>query len=200
MYKRQVMAIALLIIISVGVNKVYACGGSGGPGPHVPNCDSTPGGSWYCLNYYAIPNFSCPNNCTSITTGQYYDYCATRFFEITCKPTPLYNGGCAYEFWCGIVAHSPSRAGLCVYDCGINWFWIKSNATDDHYLEAFHRTADGYALPIPEDCDEGTIGKLDWQNTHYYYDTDVLQGWCREGTQLDYGESNTSACENQWWQ
>ncbi len=158
---------------------------------HPDTCDDTSDPTeWYRLTFTGIGG--CPTSCTPDTSDPYLDYCG-HTLTLTCKPTPLYGGVCAYEYW-----FNDTRVGLCVYTCGINEFQVKFNGADlCRVLSTRHRTQDEL---FPAGCDEGAEGKYDWQVCIY----DAVSGtryplFCREGPSVGWESDGVkSDCEKEW--
>jgi hypothetical protein len=126
-----------------------------------------------------------------------FDNCG-RFLYVACEETPEMDYYCAYNYYFNWT----TRIGLCVYNCGLNAFQLKKNASGGRFLRTRHRTQDQMTYY----CDEGTNNKYDWQIVDYNSVTGTKTGYCRE-SYLDPNEEQywepdegqVSACELIWW-
>lgn len=125
-----------------------------------------------------------------------YDDCG-NYLYVVCKETPEFNYYCAYNFY-----FNYNRVGLCIYTCGLNAFQVRKNINGKRILQTRHRTQDRLVYG----CDEGTIGKYDWQVVVYNSVTGGKTGYCRESSlnpaterYWEPNEGQVSACEKVWW-
>ena len=163
-----------------------------------PCADTNASGPWRYQNFTGIGpcgDYDCWFE--PMESDPVFDDCGD-FLYVACEETPELDYYCAYNFYFNWT----TRVGLCVYNCGINYFQVKKNANGSRILQTRHRTQDQMVWG----CDEGTENKYDWQIVVYNCVTGAKTGYCRESyldpSEEQYWESNdgqVSACELTWW-
>jgi len=142
-----------------------------------------------------------------------YDGCGHDVI-MGCEETPDFDYYCAFNY--RYDGQEGFRVGLCVYECGINEFEIIKNKGRCRMILARHRTRDKPPQdplcnppnpPCSPDCDEGTIGKYNWQIVLTDLFTLTKAGICRESyTKPSYlwgwqsSEGEQGPCQYIWWQ
>ncbi|MGD0078598.1 MAG: hypothetical protein ABR969_10955 [Sedimentisphaerales bacterium] len=136
-----------------------------------------------------------------IVSDPCYDRCSSKLY-VACQETPEFDYYCAYNFWC-----NNTRVGLCVYNCGRNYFWIlKNNAgcriTATRHIARDIPPQDPECYPWGcDDCDEGTIGYYNWQVVFTTVVNGQKAGWCKQDltfdTNINYGQPGP--CKITWW-
>jgi len=167
------------------------------------------------INNWQYVNFTGIGTCDYLDCWEWGEYYSDPFWDgcvnwvyVGCNETPEFDYYCAYNFW----YNGSTRVGLCVYDCGINYFWVLKNTGGCRIRMTRHITRDRppqdpYCNPpypsCDSSCDEQTIDYYNWQVvlTDININNITRIGSCKQAYTFDpnIGYGNNGPCKLVWW-
>ena len=156
------------------------------------NCeDVTPGGQWHDL----LGVETCWADCddTTLSRAPHEDECNNMLLIKCVKPS---SGPCGFNYFFRNDVGQETLVGVCVYDCGVNYFEYMLNIGGRRIVKTRHSVHDN---PLIVGCDQGVIGSYDWQ----VYVYDVVNS-TTEKIICGYGSTpsfkiNNKPCDSPWW-